>query len=56
MVFATIITQSAAISVFVYLNRIGDVFVNYLSTKLTYHRRVFQNDEQSYLREGDEVF
>lgn len=56
MVFATIITQSAAISVFVYLNRIGDLFMNYFSTYLTYHKRIYLNDEQSHLKEGDEVF
>jgi len=37
MVFATIITQSAAISAFVYLNRIAELFDNYFSTFLTYH-------------------
>ncbi|KAL4509182.1 hypothetical protein ABPG72_018113 [Tetrahymena utriculariae] len=56
MVYSIIISQSAAVSVFVYINRIGDLVMNYFSPYLTYHKRIFQNDDESYLRTGDEVF
>ncbi len=56
LVFATIIAQSGCISVFVYINRLGDLFVNYLSPYLTYNRRNFQNEGKNYFRNTDSVF
>ncbi|EGR32232.1 hypothetical protein IMG5_091600, partial [Ichthyophthirius multifiliis] len=56
LVFATIIAQSGSLTVFVYINRMGDIFTNYMSTYLAYNRRIYQNDGKSYLRNTDSVF
>ncbi|KRX06647.1 hypothetical protein PPERSA_13126 [Pseudocohnilembus persalinus] len=52
LLYATIIQQTASVSVLCYLNRLGNIFTNYISPYKVYYTTLFQNEKYKPEDEG----
>ena len=48
--------QSGSLSMFLYLNRIADLFLNYLSPYLVFQRKIYYGDYPVHFKSESDIF